>query len=142
MDRIVPGILIPLFGMNAYYLNHLKQIDCSCAVNYTHFFLLCLSIFLTSVASISFIFGSKFIISLVAGYQELRLVTQLFLSPVFLIILFISLVLYVSRYISRLKKANCECLNSVYKNLDTIVNLIVFSLAGILLVFFIRSKLS
>lgn len=142
MDRIVPAILIPLFGMNAYQLNYLKQIECSCALNYTHFFLLCLSIFLTSIASISFIFGSEFIISALAKYQVLTSVKYLF-SPVLLIILFISFTSSLVLYKKRLKKNNCECLNSVYKDMMygvRLVEALVFSILGIFLILFILSK--
>ena len=87
-----------------YYLKKLEEIDCRCALNFKHNYIL----YFTSIA---LFFG---IVNALFGERKLLITTMTYIYIPFLIASIINII-YTIQYINDVKENKCECSESVFR---------------------------
>jgi len=96
-----------------YYLKRLETINCKCALNFKHqyiFYFTCINLFF---ALINFAFGTISIIRFVMLFVSIPLVIAAIIN-----------IVYTIQYVNELKKNDCACSESFYRELMYILAII------------------
>jgi len=96
-----------------YYLNRLQQIGCKCALNFKHdyiFYFTCINLGIILTRAL---FGSLSIVKMLMIIISIPLVIAAILN-----------IVYTIQYVNELKKNNCHCSESVYRELMFILALL------------------
>jgi hypothetical protein len=96
-----------------YYLKRLETINCKCALNFKHqyiFYFTCINLFF---ALINFAFGTISIVRFVMLFVSIPLVIAAIIN-----------IVYTIQYVNELKKNDCACSESFYRELMYILAII------------------
>jgi hypothetical protein len=96
-----------------YYLNRLQQIGCKCALNFKRdyiFYFTCINLGITLTRAL---FGSLSIVKMLMLFISIPLVIAAIVN-----------IVYTIQYVNEMKKNNCDCSESVYRELMFILAII------------------
>ena len=96
-----------------YYLKRLETINCKCALNFKHqyiFYFTCINLFF---ALINFAFGTVSIVRFIMLFVSIPLVIAAIIN-----------IVYTIQYVNELKKNDCACSESFYRELMYILAII------------------
>ena len=108
---IAPIVNLFICGTIVYYLFHLEKIDCKCSLTFQRNYIYYYTIILFIINLVNLFFHDKL--------KELSLL----LLPLNLILLIAGIinVVYIIEYVEDMKKQNCKCSDSMFRDLMFIV---------------------
>jgi len=116
VTTIISVTLIVLYALNVNYLYQLEASGCECAMDFKRKYIL--------------IYTCVFILYSIFGFVLPKLLILLYILPVMLIGGIVNVV-YTLQYVNQLRKENCKCSESLYRNiLETlaIVNAVTYGI--------------
>ena len=128
MNVIGPVINLTLNSLIIYYLNNLKNIGCSCAMNYKRDYIMAYSGIIIAMNVLTIGYGGT---EKVAGlYIKYPILCGVLAAAV---IGSIVNVVFTLQYVEEMKRINCECSESVYRDMMFILSIIQAASLGILI---------
>jgi len=110
ISTLLTLVNISLNGCIIYYLNNLSTIGCDCAINYKRHYIFAFTIFSLFFSSANLLLSNK-----IRNYLEK--------TPVLLV--------FTLLYIDEVKKANCDCSESVFRDMMFVLSIIQACMYGI-----------
>ena len=108
---IAPAIGITLSSLIIYYLNNLKTIGCECALNFKRDYIMYYSMVSILFNIVSFAVGVPNILLYYIRYPILYTI------PAILFTAAVVNMVFIFQYVEEMKKINCECSESVYRDM-------------------------
>ena len=96
-----------------YYLKRLETIHCNCALNYKHNYILYFTSINLLFALTNFAFGKVFFVQMLLTFVSIPLVIAAIVNIIFTI-----------QYVNELKRDNCACSESIYREIMYILAII------------------
>lgn len=131
-NTISPAIGITLSSLIIYYLNNLKTIGCECALNFKRDYIMYYSIVNIVFNVVSFAVGIPNILNYYNRYPILYSV------PAVLFAAAIVNMVFIFQYVEEMKKINCECSDSVYRDMMFVLAILQAISIGIILLLLVQ----
>lgn len=131
-NLITPAIGITLSSLIIYYLNNLKTIGCECALNFKRDYIMYYSIVNIAFNVLSFAVGVPNILNYYNRYPILYSIL-----PVLFAAAVVNMV-FIFQYVEEMKKINCECSESVYRDMMFVLAILQAISIGIILLLLVQ----
>ena len=126
-NLIGPAIGVTLSSLIIYYLNNLKTIGCECALNFKRDYIMYYSIVNILFNVVSLTVGVPTILNYYNRYPILYSV------PAVLFAAAIVNMVFIFQYVEEMKKINCECSESVYRDMMFVLAILQAISIGLIL---------
>jgi len=127
LSYISPAIGITLSSLIIYYLNNLKTIGCACALNYKRDYIMGFSGILIAMNLAAVVVGGSH--KLAAVYMKYPVLYGFLVA---LTIGAIVNIVFTLQYVEEMKRINCDCSESVYRDMMFILAIIQAASYGII----------
>jgi hypothetical protein len=121
ISTLLTLVNISLNGCIIYYLNNLSTIGCECAINYKRHYIFAFTIFSLFFSSANLLLSNK-----IRNYLEKTPVLLVLLTALTILNIVFTLL-----YIDEVKKANCDCSESVFRDMMFVLSIIQACAYGI-----------
>jgi hypothetical protein len=113
-----------------YYLKNLETIGCKCALNFKHDFIFIFSCIALSIGFLNILFS---------GFRMFKIFMLIIFIP-YMIAAIMNLV-FTIQYVDEMKKINCDCSESVFREMMyilAIINACVWALSILIVIFILK----
>ena len=127
LQYLGPALSIFISGTIIYYLYHLEKIDCKCSLTFQRNYIFYYTIFVFSINLLTICFQNKL--------KDLAFV--ILPISILLIIAGIINIVYTIEYVEAMKKQNCNCSDSIIRDLMFIIAILQICVWAIVLLIMI-----
>lgn len=127
-----PAIGITLSSLIIYYLNNLKTIGCECALNFKRDYIMYYSMVSILFNIVSFAVGVPTILIYYIRYPILYSI------PAVLFAAAVVNMVFIFQYVEEMKKINCECSESVYRDMMFVLAILQAISIGVIVLLLVQ----